>query len=322
MPGPPSLGPAHEYFLDACQRSILFLDVLRRRGNIYREQQEKSAPNVLEFEAELVLDGRKLVRPVNYGLVRISAPEGVETDPNKRPFVVVDPRAGHGPGIGGMKKDSEIGVVLANGHPCYFIGFLPEPMPDQTIEDVWTAEAEFVREVARRHPASGKPAVIGNCQAGWQTIIMAATNPDVPGPLLLAGPTAGPRLGDASDHAAGASRGDGSGPLDHIAIPVREGTRLVAVESVDWIEAADDYVYVHTGGRAHLLRQRLSFLEERLDRRRFVRIHRSTIVNLARVTGFVQDAYGAHLAVLATGQRLRVSRTRLPRLEARLGQAL
>ena len=187
MPGPPNLGPAHEYFLDACQRSILFLDVLRRRGNIYREQQEKSAPNVLEFEAELVLDGRKLARPVNYGLVRITAPEGVETDPNKRPFVVVDPRAGHGPGIGGMKKDSEIGVALANGHPCYFIGFLPEPMPDQTIEDVWTAEAEFVREVARRHPASGKPAVIGNCQAGWQTMIMAATNPDVPGPLLLAG---------------------------------------------------------------------------------------------------------------------------------------
>ena len=182
-----SYGPAHEYFRDAWQRSILFLDVLRQRGNIYREQQEKSAPNVLEFDAELILDGRKLPRPVNYLLVRISPPEGVETDPTKRPFVVVDPRAGHGPGIGGMKRDSEIGVALENGHPCYFIGFLPEPMLEQTIEDVWTAEAEFIREVARRHPSSGKPAVIGNCQAGWQTMIMAATNPDVPGPLLLAG---------------------------------------------------------------------------------------------------------------------------------------
>jgi hypothetical protein len=60
-------------------------------------------------------------------------------------------------------------------------------MPDQTIEDVWNAEAEFIQEVARRHPAAGKPAVIANCQAGWQTAIMAATNPDVPGPLLLAG---------------------------------------------------------------------------------------------------------------------------------------
>ena len=187
MSGPPSLGPAHEYLLDAWQRSVLFLDVLRQRGNIYREQQAKTAPNVLEFEAELVLDGRKLPRPVNYGLVSIKPPKGVKIDPAKRPFVVVDPRAGHGPGIGGMKTDSEIGVALENGHPCYFVGFLPEPMPDQTTEDVWNAEAEFVREVARRHPGTGKPAVIGNCQAGWQTMIMAATHPDIPWPLLLAG---------------------------------------------------------------------------------------------------------------------------------------
>jgi pimeloyl-ACP methyl ester carboxylesterase len=187
MSGQQSLGPAHEYFRDAWQRSILFLDVLRQRGNIYREQQEKSAPNVLEFAAELVLDGRTLPRPVNYLLVSIVPPEGVTVDNSKRPFVVVDPRAGHGPGIGGMKRDSEIGVALGNGHPCYFIGFLPEPISDQTIEDVWNAEAAFVQEVARRHPGAGRPAVIGNCQAGWQTMIMAATHPDVPGPLLIAG---------------------------------------------------------------------------------------------------------------------------------------
>ncbi|MCH8614558.1 DUF3141 domain-containing protein [Sphingomonas sp. SM33] len=187
MSGQQSLGPAHEYFRDAWQRSILFLDVLRQRGNIYREQQEKSAPNVLEFAAELVLDGRTLPRPVNYLLVSIVPPEGVTVDNCKRPFVVVDPRAGHGPGIGGMKRDSEIGVALGNGHPCYFIGFLPEPISDQTIEDVWNAEAAFVQEVARRHPGAGRPAVIGNCQAGWQTMIMAATHPDVPGPLLIAG---------------------------------------------------------------------------------------------------------------------------------------
>ena len=185
--GEQSLGPAHEYLRDAWQRSILFLDVLRQRGNIYREQQEKLAPNVLEFDAELVLDGRTLPRPVNYLLVRIVAPEGIKTDPAKRPFVVVDPRAGHGPGIGGMKDDSEIGAALKEGHPCYFIGFLPEPMKEQTIEDVWNAEAAFIQEVAKRHPGADRPAIIGNCQAGWQTMIMAATHPDIPGPLLLAG---------------------------------------------------------------------------------------------------------------------------------------
>ena len=182
-----TFGPAHEYWRDAWQRSILFLDVLRQRGNTYRERQEEVAPNVLEFDAELVMDGRRLARPVNYALVRIAPLPDVPTNLAQRAFVVVDPRAGHGPGIGGMKADSEIGVALEGGHPCYFIGFLPEPMPDQTIEDVWNAEAEFVREVARLHPDNGKPVVIGNCQAGWQSVIMAATHPEVPGPLLLAG---------------------------------------------------------------------------------------------------------------------------------------
>jgi hypothetical protein len=182
-----NLGPAHEYFDDAWQRSILFLDVLRQRGNKYREQQAKAVPHVLHFDTELILDGRTLSKPVNYGLVRIKALKRVPTDPRKRPFVIVDPRAGHRPGIGGMKKDSEIGVALEDGHPCYFIGFMPDSLPGQTIENVWNAEAEFIAEVARRHPEADKPAVIANCQAGWQTMIMAATHPEVPGPLLLAG---------------------------------------------------------------------------------------------------------------------------------------
>jgi len=178
----------NEYMRDAWQRSIMFLDVLRQRGNIYRDQKAKAVPHVLEFETELILDGRSLPRPVNYGLVRIVPPGDAGTDPRKRPFVVVDPRAGHGPGIGGMKKESEIGVALGAGHPCYFIGFTPEPMPDQTIEDIWTAEAAFIAEVAKRHPeAVGKPAIIANCQAGWQTMIMAAVEPGVAGPILLAG---------------------------------------------------------------------------------------------------------------------------------------
>jgi hypothetical protein len=148
--------------------------VLRQRGNTYLEQSAKNAPNVLSFPFELVRDGRSLPRPVNYMLVRILPPEGTAIDPAKPPFVVVDPRAGHGPGIGGMKHDSEIGVALAAGHACYFIGFFPEPMPGQTIEDVCRAEAAFLEEVAARHPESdGKPVVVGNCQAGWQTMIAA-----------------------------------------------------------------------------------------------------------------------------------------------------
>jgi hypothetical protein len=87
-----------------------------------------------------------------------------------------------------MKHDSEIGVALAAGHPCYFIGFLPTPEPEQTIEDVCRAEAVFLEEVARRHPeAESKPVVIGNCQAGWQLMMTAAIRPELFGPILLAG---------------------------------------------------------------------------------------------------------------------------------------
>jgi hypothetical protein len=177
-----------EYWLDCWQRSILFLDVLRQRGNNYREHSARKAPHVLTFEAKLVLDGRTFERPVNYGLVRITPPQGVKVDPVKRPFIVFDPRAGHGPGIGGMKQDSEIGVVLRAGHPCYFVGFLPEPAPGQTIGDVCDAEARFIEALAALHPeAEGKPCLIGNCQAGWQIMIMSAIRPELPGPIVLAG---------------------------------------------------------------------------------------------------------------------------------------
>ena len=184
----PDIRAVQEYWLDAWQRSVLFLDILRERGNIFLEQNAKEVPNVLNFKAELVRDGRTLERPVNYALVRIVPPAGTEIDPAKAPIIVVDPRAGHGPGIGGMKHDSEIGVALAAGHPCYFIGFLPKPMPGQTIEDVCRAEAIFVEDVAARHPdAEGKPVVIANCQAGWQIMMMAAINPNRTGPIMLAG---------------------------------------------------------------------------------------------------------------------------------------
>jgi hypothetical protein len=136
MPFAGLFASALEYLVDAGQRSILFWDVMRQRGNQYREHMAESAPHVLEFEAELIMDGRRLERPVNYCLVRIVPPAGVEVDPAQRPFVIVDPRAGHGPGIGGFKADSEIGVALKAGHPCYFIGFLPDPMPGQTIGDM------------------------------------------------------------------------------------------------------------------------------------------------------------------------------------------
>jgi pimeloyl-ACP methyl ester carboxylesterase len=180
--------PAMDYAVDAFQRSVLFWDVMRERGNQYREHMAETAPNVLDYKAELIVDGRTLERPVNYALVRIVPPAGVEINPKLRPFIVVDPRAGHGPGIGGFKADSEIGVAFKAGHPCYFIGFLPNPVPGQTIEDIARAEAIFIEKVAAAYPeANGKPCVIGNCQAGWAIMMLAAMRPELFGPIIVAG---------------------------------------------------------------------------------------------------------------------------------------
>ena len=181
-------GPVGEYMVDAVQRTILFLDVMRQRSDQYYTQKAKAIPHVLSFECERILDGRTLAQPVNYGLVRIRPPKGVVIDPQMRPFVVVDPRAGHGPGIGGFKADSEIGVAMRAGHPCYFIGFSPNPMPGQTIEDIMRAEAVFLEKVIALHPeAEGKPCVIGNCQAGWAVMMLAATRPELFGPIIIPG---------------------------------------------------------------------------------------------------------------------------------------
>ncbi|WP_216644690.1 DUF3141 domain-containing protein [Candidatus Thiodictyon syntrophicum] len=181
-------GPLGEYLVDAAQRTVLFWDVLRRRSDQYYEQKAKEVPHVLSFGSELILDGRTFARPVNYGLVRITPPDGVVIDPQKRPFVVVDPRAGHGPGIGGFKADSELGVAMRAGHPCYFVGFTPHPMPGQTIEDIARAEAVFLEKVIELHPqAEGKPCVIGNCQAGWAVMMVAAIRPELFGPIIIPG---------------------------------------------------------------------------------------------------------------------------------------
>ena len=188
MSSNPGLDFIQEYWTDVWQRSILTLDVLRERGNIYHEHSTRTAPHVLNFQFEVVRDGRTLPRPVNYVLVHIVPPAGTVIDSAKPPFIVVDPRAGHGPGIGGMKHDSEIGEALKAGHPCYFIGFLAHPAPGQTIEDVCAAEAAFIEEVTARHTqAQGKPVIVANCQAGWQVMMMAAIRPDIVGPILLAG---------------------------------------------------------------------------------------------------------------------------------------
>lgn len=177
-----------EYLRDFFERYVLFVDALRETGNNYLKRQEEGFKPVLMFDYDIAVSGRDLERPVNYTLVRIRPPEGYpEQREDGRPFVIIDPRAGHGSGIGGFKSESEVGVALKDGHPVYYVIFDPDPEPEQTLADVCTAEALFLEEVQRRHPTAPRPLVTGNCQGGWATMLLAATHPGLTGPLVIAG---------------------------------------------------------------------------------------------------------------------------------------
>jgi pimeloyl-ACP methyl ester carboxylesterase len=175
------------YAMDAAQRAVLYWATLRQRGDDYLENTAQGLKPVLHFDYELILDGRHFERPVNYALLRITPPAGVTVDDRRRPYVIIDPRAGHGPGIGGFKDDSQVGVALRAGHPVYFVVFFRDPEPGQTLLDVCEAERQFVHEVRTRHPDSPKPAIVGNCQGGWAAMMLAAAYPEDTGPIVING---------------------------------------------------------------------------------------------------------------------------------------
>ncbi len=189
-----------EYMRDASQRMVLTADALRQRGDIFLDHEEQGCPPVLAYDYERVMDGADLPYPSNYELLRILPPAGVTIDDAKRPFIIIDPRAGHGPGIGGFKSDSQVGVALKAGHPVYFVSFRRMPEPGQRLSHVTRAEAAFVREVTRRHPAAPKPIVTGNCQGGWATLLLAATNPDITGPIVVNGAPVAPWSGKVGEN--------------------------------------------------------------------------------------------------------------------------
>jgi hypothetical protein len=175
------------YMIDALQRSVLFVDLLRRRGNEEMEIASHPTATVLRFDHEVVMAGQSLARPINYSLLHILPPPGCPTDSRKRPVVVIDPRAGQGPGIGGFKAESEIGDALKAGHPVYFISFSAAPEPGQQFLDVVEGQVKFFERVVERHPDASRPFAIGNCQAGYQTLMVAILRPDLFGPCLVAG---------------------------------------------------------------------------------------------------------------------------------------
>jgi two-component system, LytTR family, response regulator len=107
--------------------------------------------------------------------------------------------------------------------------------------------------------------------------------------------------------------------LERIAVETRGQVRVVPVEDIEYITASGPYAELHAGGRAHVIRERMQMLEERLDPAKFFRIHRSAIVRLDQIETLLRDPGGDYGVRLRSGVQLSVSRNRVEQLERWMG---
>jgi two-component system LytT family response regulator len=98
--------------------------------------------------------------------------------------------------------------------------------------------------------------------------------------------------------------------------------RVVGLDEVEWISAADNYVTLHAGRREFLVRDTIAALERQLDPGQFVRVHRSTIVRLDRISELLPDAHGDFRIRLRSGAEVAMSRSYRTRVEERFGRRL
>lgn len=110
--------------------------------------------------------------------------------------------------------------------------------------------------------------------------------------------------------------------LDRVVIKSAARVFFLRVEEIDWIEAAGNYLKLHVGGEDHLLRETMSGLEARLDPAKFLRIHRSTVVNVERIQELQPWFHGDYAVLLRDGTRLTLSRSYRPKLEELFGNSL
>ena len=106
--------------------------------------------------------------------------------------------------------------------------------------------------------------------------------------------------------------------LTRLMVKLTNRVILLKVSDIDWIEADGNYAKLHVGSKSHLLREKMQELEEQLDPNKFVRIHRSIIVNLERVKEMHPHFNGDFIVVLDSGAQLKLSRSRREILESRL----
>ncbi len=188
--GSQSMTTFADYLIDAAQRNILFWDALRQRANNMLEHERQGLPPLLNFKYEEIADAAEYDPPTNYKLLKILEVDDVCIvdclDPEKPPVMIIEPRAGHGAGIGGFKRDSEVGIALHEGYPVYFVVFAPDPEPGQTLADVLHSLRRFVETITALHGGKA-PILYGNCQGGWAAALLAADCEGTSGPVVMNG---------------------------------------------------------------------------------------------------------------------------------------
>ncbi len=178
------------------------------------------------------------------------------------------------------------------------VDYLLKPYDDDRF---WAAVRRAKAEIVRRQTD-----LLGHKLNNLLSYLQNATPGDVPvAPAASSAPAPASAGGPASETIT----------RDRILLKAGGEIYFLKAEEIDWIEAEGDYMKFHAGGRVHLLRETMGNLEERLDAKRFIRIHRSTIVNIDRVKKLSPSFAGEYAVILHDGTKLRLSRGYHERLQ-------
>jgi two-component system LytT family response regulator len=233
-----------------------------------------------------------------------------------------------------LAAESDVEIIGESGDPREAVGFIQERNPDLVFLDVQMPGLDGFG-VLESLPPNSAPAVI--FVTAFDQYAMRAF--EVRALDYLLKPIDRARFRKALDRARAQIRQeDATTTLDHRLTTLldnldhkpRQRDRLLVKsagrimflrsEEIDWVEAADNYVRLHVGPDSHLLRETLGSFETRLDSSKFMRIHRSTVVNVDRMKELQPWFHGDYIVILQDGTRLNLSRTYRDRVIDLLGE--
>lgn len=212
-----------------------------------------------------------------------------------------------------LAAEAEVEVAASCGDAVAALEVLAQARPDLLLLDVEMPEIDGFGLLARLPPGA-RPEIVF-VTAYDQHAVRAF---DVHAVDYLLKPVEPERLHAALQRVRQRLQGRAA-PTARLLLRDGDGTQVLAMAQIDWVEAAGNYLCIRSQGRTHVQRCTLSQMERRLDPQRFQRIHRSRIVNVERIARLVPQFNGDHTVVLHDGTELALSRTYRDALFARLG---